>query len=262
MMSRKRRSAADEPHLLVRTHASRLHGGTVIADHAHDWHQLVHVTAGLMTVWTEAGSWLAPPGRGVWVPAGTRHSIRFVGESALGTAWLRPGWCADLPDRCTAIAVSPLLRELLLRAGAIGMLDEREVLDQAMAILIQAEFRAAETPPFTLERPTSPALRDAADRIAAGAPEAANVAALARAVGVGHRNFERLFLVETGMTPGRWRQQHGLLAALERLAAGVPIKIVAAEAGYASASAFTAAFRRCFGTTPARYFAEAPINRS
>ena len=57
------------------------------------------------------------------------------------------------------------------------------------------------------------------------------------------------------MTPGRWRQQRALLEALERLAGGEPIKSAATRAGYATPSAFTAAFRKSFGTTPARYFA-------
>jgi AraC-like DNA-binding protein len=48
-----------------------------------------------------------------------------------------------------------------------------------------------------------------------------------------------------------------MLGALERLAAGAPTKQVAADAGYATASAFIAAFRSLFGTTPGRYF-EAP----
>jgi AraC-like DNA-binding protein len=46
-----------------------------------------------------------------------------------------------------------------------------------------------------------------------------------------------------------------LLGALELLAADAPIKQAAAKAGYATPSAFTAAFRAAFGTTPARYFA-------
>ena len=78
---------------------------------------------------------------------------------------------------------------------------------------------------------------------------------LARAVGIGKRTLERQFFIETGMTPGRWRQQRSLLEALERLARGQPIKSVAIRAGYATPSAFTAAFRKSFGTTPGKYFA-------
>lgn len=253
-MTQKRRTRADEPFLLVRSLASSFAAGRTIARHAHDWHQLIYASAGVLTVWTERGSWVAPPHMAVWVPARVEHSIRFAGDSALRTLYVRPDRDAGLPQQCTAIAVSPLLRELILRTARAGMLDERDPAEAAIATLIADEFRQSGAPPFELPQPTSPATRRAAALIAAGAPEAAGMAALARAAGLGIRALERRFLAETGMSPGRWRRQHLLLGALERLAGNAPIKAVAAAAGYATPSAFTAAFRAAFGITPARYF--------
>lgn len=255
-MSQIRRTAADEPFLLVRTSASNLPGGSAIGEHLHPWHQLVLVASGLMTVRTEAGSWIAPPGWAVWVPAGTRHSIRIVGESALRTAWLKPEWRDDLPERCSALPVPPLLRELVLAASDRGMLDGRVTTEAAMAELIAAEIRAGGPPAFTLPEPTSAATIRASRLIAEDAPEAASIAALARAVGLGTRTFERRFRAETGMTPGRWRQQRLLLGAVERIAGGASVKGAADAAGYAAPSAFVAAFRKAFGTTPGRWFTE------
>jgi transcriptional regulator GlxA family with amidase domain len=136
------------------------------------------------------------------------------------------------------------------------MLDRRDPVDAAVATLIVDEFRQSGAPPFELPQPTSPAMARAADLIAAGAAEALSTPALAGAVGVGVRTLERRFLAETGMSPGRWRRQSLLLGALEHLAGGAPTKKVAAAAGYATPSAFIAAFRALFGTTPARYFEE------
>jgi AraC-like DNA-binding protein len=45
-----------------------------------------------------------------------------------------------------------------------------------------------------------------------------------------------------------------IASALPRLAAGRPVSRVAAEVGYATPSAFVAAFRRTVGSTPGRYF--------
>ena len=53
-----------------------------------------------------------------------------------------------------------------------------------------------------------------------------------------------------------WRQQRRLLRALELLATGRSVTDVALELGYDNASAFIAMFRRCLGTTPARYLRE------
>jgi AraC-like DNA-binding protein len=253
-MTRKRRTRADEPFMLVRSLASNFEAGHSIARHAHDWHQLIYAAAGVLSIWTERGSWVAPPHMAIWVPARIAHSIRFAGDSALRTLYLRPDRSAGLPRQCTAVAVSPLLRELILRATREGMLDERDPVEAAIATLIADEFRRSGAPPFELPQPLSPATRRAAALIAAGAPEAGNTAALAAAVGLGMRTLERRFLTETGMSPGRWRRHHALLGALELLAGKAPVKAVAAAAGYATPSAFTAAFRATFGITPARYF--------
>lgn len=227
----------------------------MIAPHAHDWHQLIHVTAGLMTVWTEAGSWVATPGWAVWAPAGVRHGIRFIDRSAFRTLYIRPGPEDGHSRRSQAMRVSPLLREVILRITEIGMLDPRDPLEAALHAVLVAELTPSATPPFTLAQPRSDAARRAADLIVSGAPEADFTPALAAAVGVSARVLERRFTAETGLSPGRWRQQHALLAALERIAAGQPVKAVADAAGYASPSAFIAAFRKSFGVTPARYFA-------
>jgi AraC-like DNA-binding protein len=71
------------------------------------------------------------------------------------------------------------------------------------------------------------------------------------------RTLERLFQTETGMTFGKWRQQLRLLHALRLLAADRAVTAVALEVGYDSPSAFIAAFKSLFGTTPARYFGRA-----
>lgn len=255
-MPRKRHTKADEPFLVVRTLASDVDAGHHFARHAHDWHQLIYAATGVLNVWTERGSWVVPPHWAVWVPAGIRHSIRFAARSALRTLYLMPDWCSGLPDRCTAATVSPLLRALIVRATNDRMLDRRDPIDAAVATLIVDEFRQSPAPPFELPQPAGAAMARVAALIAAGGAEAGSSAALARAAGVGLRTLERRFLAETGMSPGRWRRQSLLLGALEQLAGGAPIKAAASGAGYATPSAFIAAFRGLFGTTPGRYFGE------
>ena len=65
--------------------------------------------------------------------------------------------------------------------------------------------------------------------------------------------MERLFLVETKMTVGEWRRRLRLLHGVRLLAGGESVTNVAFDAGYASTSAFIAAFKRTFGMTPSRY---------
>src|ERR1700716_3786022 len=123
-MSRKRHTPADERHFLVRTLASDFPDGRTIAPHAHPWGQLIYAASGVLRVWTEQGSWVAPPHWAVWAPAGVAHAMRFTGTSSLRTLYVRPG-LAGQPEQSVVITVSPLLRELVLRAVEFGMLARR-----------------------------------------------------------------------------------------------------------------------------------------
>src|SRR3984893_19607581 len=117
-MSRKRYTSADEPHFLVPTLAAEFGDERALAPHAHPWGQLIYSLCGVMSVWTEQGSWVAPPHWAVWAPAGVAHAMRFTGAASLRTLYLRPG-LAGLASNSSVIAVSPLLRALILRAGEI-----------------------------------------------------------------------------------------------------------------------------------------------
>jgi AraC-like DNA-binding protein len=253
-MSQKRLSVADEPYWVVRTSSADLKATTVLENHANEWHQLIYVSAGLMSVATEAGSWVAPATWAIWVPAGVRHGIRFVVDSAFRTAYFRPDWVDNYPRSCTVVSVSALLRELILRAIKIGQLDRRHRLESAIAALIVSELQVSGARSLSLKQPTGAAMHRAATLIINRDPQAATLSSLARAVGTGTRTLERQFFAETGMTPGRWRQHQAMLTGLELLATGTAVKSVAAHAGYRTASAFVAAFRKIFGTTPRHYF--------
>jgi AraC-like DNA-binding protein/quercetin dioxygenase-like cupin family protein len=248
-MSRKRRTVADEPYLVVRTSAADL-GGT-IGEHAHDWHQLVHVRSGLAVVRSDERTWLAPPTWAVWMPAGVRHAIRFAGPTALRVVYLRADGGVDgvLPRSAGAMAVTPLLRELVERASVIGVLDRRDPVEAALATLLVAELGDVGPPPLAVPEPASAPARRAAELLTAGMA----VPRVAAAVGVGRRTLERTFLAETGLPVGRWRQYRLLLRGLEEVAGGATVHAASAVAGYRTPSAYVAAFRAAFGTTPARF---------
>ncbi|WP_420353967.1 helix-turn-helix domain-containing protein [Paenirhodobacter sp.] len=66
------------------------------------------------------------------------------------------------------------------------------------------------------------------------------------------RTAARLFVKETGLTFGRWRQHLKLQVALEHLSDGSSVTEAAFAVGYSDVSSFIAAFRQLFGTTPSR----------
>ena len=73
-------------------------------------------------------------------------------------------------------------------------------------------------------------------------------------VGASERTLTRLFERELGMSFVQWRQQVRLAHAAPLIARGMPLSQVAAQLGYASQSAFSAMFKKTFGSTPTAFF--------
>ncbi len=207
-----------------------------------------------MWVHTEHGEWVVPPNRAVWVPAGVEHGIELSGRVFVQTLYFATTIKAELPDRCCAVNVSPLLRELIHHTISLGVLN-RDVRSQANLIgFLVDQMCALPMIPLQLPLPTDERARRAATWIRENPDHSGSLKQISKRVSASVRTLERLFQKETGMTFGKWRQQLRLLHALRLLAAGRPVTAAALDVGYDSASAFIAAFKKFFGTTPARYF--------
>jgi hypothetical protein len=242
-MSKKRQG----PKVLVRALSVRYSAGFVLASHAHDWHQLLHASEGVMVVETDHGSWVVPPHRAVWLPARVEHCVTMRGSVAMKTLYFAEEWSSPLRTTCV-VSVSPLLRELLVYCAGRGKLDVRDPHDARLAGLIDDLLRDVAAVPLELPMP-----RDRrALRVATAIREGSKIDV--RRAGASVRTIERLFVEETGMTLGRWRQQARLLHALTLLAEGAPVTKVALDVGYATPSAFIAMFKNVLGTTPSRFF--------
>jgi AraC-like DNA-binding protein/quercetin dioxygenase-like cupin family protein len=226
--------------------------------HTHPWGQLVYAASGVMQVSTPEAAWLVPPTRAIWVPASVPHGIEMRGAVAMRTLYFTP---ADPDPRltvCRALEVQPLLRELILHIVRLGMLDMNEPVHAHMGGLLLDLLAAGETAPLELPLPTDPRARGLADRLLAAPGDGASLAELAKGAGASLRTLQRLFVRETGLPLEVWRGRARMQQAVVSLSAGLSVTETALEAGYQSPSAFIAAFRRCFGTTPSRYRLRAP----
>jgi AraC-like DNA-binding protein len=92
----------------------------------------------------------------------------------------------------------------------------------------------------------------AAERLLPEPSDPAELAVIARASGASPRTLQRLFLDETGFGFSDWRLRLRLLHAATLLGDGASVTEAGLEAGYASTSAFIAAFKKQLGRTPAR----------
>jgi len=232
--------------------------GHVIPLHFHDRDQIVYASHGVMTVAAAAGTWVVPPQRAVWIPAGISHTLAMSGLVAMRTLYLKSRIAKTLPRECCVINVPPLLRELILHACALGALRKRTKSREHLIGVILDQLEGIETVPLQLPRLSDPRARRVADMLAADPSDGRTLAQICRKSGASKRTIERLFQEEVGMTFGKWRQQLRLMQALRLLAEGAKVTHAALEAGYSTPSAFISMFRKSLGTTPTSYFRMAP----
>jgi AraC-like DNA-binding protein len=229
--------------------------GHHIAPHCHERAQLVFAAHGAMVVSTAHGAWAVPPQRAVWMPAGVTHEIRMGGDVAMRTLYVRADAASRLPTGVRVLAVSPLLRELILRACALPLhYDESGPAGRLVALILD-EIAALPTVGLDLPLPRDLRLGRVCRALAAEPGDTRSLADWGRAVGASPRTLARLFARETGWSFAAWRQQARLLAATAMLAAGQPITRIALDLGYESSSAFTAMFKRALGAPPSQYLA-------
>ncbi len=238
---------------MVRSLGLRFESGHRVASHSHKWHQLVYATQGVMTVDTSIGTWVVPPRRAVWIPAGFEHAIRTTGLVRMQTLYLHPGY-RHLPERCCVIDVTPLLRELILETMRLKMLADKVPEQARLAAVLLDQIIHRRENPLQFKLPTDARARRVAENAMANLSATKSISELMHGSGASIRTIERLFLKESSMTFGRWLTQVKALHALERLAAGDSVTAAGLAVGYDSTSAFIAMFKRVLGKTPGSYF--------
>lgn len=249
-----------EPFLAVRSFAAGYFSGFVIPPHAHDFHQLLFASSGVMTVSGGRFSRLVPPSNALFLPAGCAHSIRMWGlvnmRSLVFPCTLESPALAH--RECRVLSVTPLLRELILRVVEMAALDSRDPAQQHLIDVLLDELDRAPVNALQLPLPADARAMTVADHVLARPSADVTLDALARRFGVGRRTLERLFRNETGMSFGLWQQKARLLDSIRLLAEGKSVTDASLDAGYSSLSAFIAAFRKTFGYTPGQAISRQP----
>lgn len=228
-------------------------GDAFIPLHSHRRGQLIHAISGVMLVGAAAGSWVVPPGRGVWVPAGMAHQIRMAGEVQMRTVFVEPGTRADLGGDCRVIHVGELLRALIVTAASLPLDYAPGGRDERVMELILDEIELAPALSLHVPMPRHARLAALCEQLVRDPSLSASLDDWASRLHMNTRTLARLFQRETGMNFGAWCRQARLLLSLPKLAAGASILEVALAHGYESPSAFTAMFRRALGVPPSQY---------
>lgn len=233
--------------------------GDRVPPHRHRQAQLIHALRGIVIVNTVQGRWVVPPERGVWVPAGEEHELHLLGRVEMRTLFVDPLARADLPGSCQLIAVSPLLRELIIAALPLQADTLAEGRAAHILQLMLDELQGSPTNGLHLPWPGDPALAGLCRQLRQQPGERWTLTRAAARLDVSERTLSRLFLKETGLSFGQWLQRARLDSSLTSLAAGHAIVDVALDHGYASPSAFATRFRQVLGVSPSAYRGQAEL---
>jgi AraC-like DNA-binding protein len=121
--------------------------------------------------------------------------------------------------------------------------------------LAMMELDQAEDSATVIPLPREQRCRRAADIVLADPTGDHEIETLAHEVGTSVRTLSRLFSSETQLSFKSWCQRARIAAAIEKLStdAGVSVKQLASDLGYASVPAFSHAFRQVTGKTPTEF---------
>lgn len=225
--------------------------------HAHSRGQLAFSGESVITVSTAGGRWVTPPNRAVWIPPQVFHETSASADVTMHSVFVREDLTATLPQAVTAVAVSPLLRELILHAVQFPDASAVTAPEQRVLDVILDQLRAIRMAPLDLPMPKDKRLLKICEAILRDPAARTSLQEWEQTVGASRRTITRLFPAETQLTFDEWRKQAVLLEALRRLAAGQAVSQVALELNYDSSSAFIAMFKKSLGATPGKYFTQA-----
>lgn len=247
------RANNDDPSLPILTLSHDRPESFAMPGHRHHRAELIYAAEGVMRVSTERATWVVPPQQAVWIPPGLEHSASHIGPVALRILYFHPLIAQSLLPSCCVINVSPLLREMILHATALGQQYEPDTPEARVMAVIPDLLSDIRPEPLQLPLPVDRRLTMITDALMENPADKQPLNHWANCVGASERTLSRRFRQETGVSFNEWRQRLRLICAITRLSEGASVTAVAYEMGYESPSAFIAMFRRELGVSPKRY---------
>ncbi|HEX5144388.1 MAG TPA: helix-turn-helix transcriptional regulator [Mycobacterium sp.] len=234
--------------------------GLITGWHCHDVHQIEYAVHGVVEVETDAAHYLLPPQQAAWIPAGLRHQAVMNPDVRTIAVMFDPTLIPEPGDRARILAVSPLIREMMIYALRWSIERDRgSAQDERVSDVFFSTMGNLVSEALDHEAPLS--LPTSADPIVATAMAytkehlaSVTVEDVARAVAVSERTLRRQFDSSVGLSWRTYLLHARMLRAMALLAApGQSVSDTAIAVGFDSISSFTRAFTQFCGETPSAY---------
>lgn len=230
--------------------------GLITGWHSHEVHQIEYAVGGVVEVETASGHHLVPPQQAAWIPLGLEHQATMNPDVRTVAVMFDRALIPDGGDRARILAVSPLLREMMIYAlrWPIDRPCGDPVSDAFFQTLGHLVIEALDhEAPLTLPSSEHPIVA-AAMAFTKENLQSATSTQVARAVSVSERTLRRLFAEELGLSWRTYLLHARMLKAMALLAApGQSVQETATAVGFDSLSAFTRAFTQFSGVSPSAY---------
>lgn len=220
--------------------------------HSHERSQLSYSVSGVTSIITEESSFILPPRRAMWIPAGVLHEVHCRAPVSSCTLYIDPTLDRQ-PQQCRVFEVSDLVKALIFEVGHFATGYDLEGREGRIVDLLLDEIKRMPNTPGELAMPRDRRLLRVCKALIDDPADQRDIDDWTKIAGMSRRTFTRLFREETGTGLAVWRQQVRLMAAVSRMADGQAITSVAFDVGYESPSAFSAMFHRVFGVAPSAY---------
>ncbi|MCG5433272.1 helix-turn-helix transcriptional regulator [Mycobacterium sp. MYCO198283] len=227
--------------------------------HSHDLHQIQYAIGGVVEVETATAHYLLPPQQAAWIPVGLEHQATMNPEVQSVAVMFEPDLIPDAGRRARILAVSPLIREMMIHAlrwpigRDVGGEDD-SVSDGFFRTLGHLVLEALDhEAPLSLPASDNPVVA-AAMAYTKEHLQSVTVQEVSRAVAVSERTLRRQFHTELGLSWRTYLLHARMLRAMALLAApGQSVQETSTAVGFESLSAFTRAFTEFSGETPSAY---------
>jgi AraC-like DNA-binding protein/quercetin dioxygenase-like cupin family protein len=230
--------------------------GLITGWHSHEVHQIEYAMHGVVEVETDSAHYLLPPQQAAWIPVGLEHQAVMNPDVKTVAVMFAPELISHAGGRARIIAVSPLIREMMIYAlrWPIDRASGDHVSDGFFRTLAQlvAEALDHEAP---LSLPTSDhPIVTAALAYTKQHLDSVTAEDVSRAVAVSERTLRRLFQDALGLSWRTYLLQARMMRAMALLAApGQSVQATSSEVGFENLSSFTRCFSQFCGETPSAY---------
>jgi len=222
--------------------------------HKHEKAQLVYAHKQNISVCVESTIWSIPVNHALVIPSGKMHYLNKIEEVELYALFIDVEKVDfDLSDSFI-FSMPPLINQLIIRfikeppflQGSttrgqhlsLVLLDElSDIINRKTALPLPVDRRLLRLTSLFMQRPEQRLSLDE----------------WGQKIGTSRRTLTRIFLQQTGISFGRWCREYHVKMAIDMMAEGHSVSVIANALGYSHSSSFISMFKSITGKSPVEY---------